>query len=191
MQHHQKVVDSQVATLISSVALLMDKYSQLASEYDTEKRLFVEKANKYDKDQRFYQMMCNDQQKQMVALSGKIEELAQKNIGAVKEDLATASRSIYKEIEGVKAALATYKNNTNKRLEANTRDLTCLSETVSERYLQSTLESRGDQSRNVGGSGLDKTTTNKQNPSPRSSQNIFVIVEQRIKERIDEYDARI
>lgn len=58
---HQKVVDSQVATLISSVALLMDKYSQLASEYDTEKRLFVEKANKYDKDQRFYQMMCNDQ----------------------------------------------------------------------------------------------------------------------------------
>jgi hypothetical protein len=53
VQHHQKIIDSQVATLISTVALLMDKHTQLACECDSEKRLFVEKANKYDKDQRF------------------------------------------------------------------------------------------------------------------------------------------
>lgn len=41
------------------------------------------------------------------------------------------------------------------------------------------------------GSGLEKTTTNKQNSSTRGAQNIFVIVEQRIRERIDEYDVRI
>jgi hypothetical protein len=111
-------------------------------------------------------MMCSDQQKQLAALNEKIDEHLQKNISAVQEDLASVSQSIYKDIEGLKIALGQFKSSTNKRLDGNARDLNTLTDTVSERYLQSTLESKAGLSQtrnNTIGNGLDKSTTNKQN----------------------------
>ena len=77
------LMQSQVKTLISTVALLMEKMDQLNREREQEKMVNYERNNKMLQDNRFMQMVCNDNQTQIVNL----KESMQSNFGAQMTNL--------------------------------------------------------------------------------------------------------
>ena len=91
---HETELQDKVATLISTVALLMQKLSTLKSDAEAEKAMNQERLKKSELDFQFHQMVCNDQQKQIHELGEKLEVTNSQNIQSLQADFQQLSQNL-------------------------------------------------------------------------------------------------